>query len=143
MVVILGKYKWDFDHIAKMIGQALNRAQISFYIPKANQANSFDTEGDASQFWLPGAVTLAQVTRAKGNEAEVVYVVGLDSIALREASPEARNELFVALTRSRGFAHLSGIGSHAFYREVQEVLNSGPTFRFTYRKPKRELSELA
>ncbi|MBF6596259.1 MAG: hypothetical protein IVW51_17670 [Thermaceae bacterium] len=69
----------------------------------------------------------------------MVYVLGLDAIAQREASPEARNELFVALTRSRGFAYLSGIGNYPFYDEAGQVLRSGSSFNFVYRKPKREI----
>lgn len=142
MVVVLGDFR-EARSIIEILGRELNRARINYYLPKASQPNSFDSEGDASQFWFDGAVTITQVARAKGNEAEVVYVLGLDAIARREAAPEARNELFVALTRSRGFAHLSGIGSYTFYKEVQQVLQSGPTFRFIYRKLKRELSEEA
>ena len=64
-----------------------------------------------------------------------VLVVGVDKIAENESDPNLRHQLFVALTRSRGWACMSGIGDYAFYHEINQVIKSGDTFTFTYKKP--------
>ncbi len=51
----------------------------------------------------------------------MVYLVGLDNIAKNESDLKLRNQLFVALTRSRGWVSLSGIGDYSFYDEVNQV----------------------
>lgn len=45
----------------------------------------------------------------------MVYLVGLDNIAKNESDLKLRNQLFVALTRSRGWVSLSGIGDYLFF----------------------------
>jgi superfamily I DNA and RNA helicase len=63
----------------------------------------------------------------------MVYVVGLDNVAKNEQDPNLRNQLFVGLTRSRGWACLSGIGNYDLYDEMRKVITSGDTFTFTYK----------
>ena len=45
-----------------------------------------------------------------GQEADMVYVVGLDNLAKNESNLSLRNQLFIALTRARGWVKLSGWG---------------------------------
>ena len=89
-------------------------------------------------------MTISPVMQAKGNEADVVYVVGLDRIAAREENIQLRNQLFVGLSRSRGWVHLSGADMERspLAEEIQRVLTSGNTLRFTYRPPKRQLDDV-
>jgi superfamily I DNA and RNA helicase len=61
----------------------------------------------------------------------MVYLVGLDNIAKNESDTKLRNQLFVALTRSRGWVNISGIGDYPFYEEVNKVIAQGNTFTFT------------
>lgn len=62
--------------------------------------------------------------RAKGNEADMVYVVGLDNVAKDESNLQLRNQLFVALTRAKGWVKLSGVGSYPLYEEIWRVMRS-------------------
>lgn len=54
-------------------------------MPRKNQhsCNDFNLK-QPDKFWLDGAVTLSKIARAKGNEAPMVYVVGLEYIAKNE-----------------------------------------------------------
>jgi superfamily I DNA and RNA helicase len=91
---------------------------------------------------MEGGVTVSRVPRAKGNEADMVYVVGFDNVARNESDVSLRNQLFVALTRTRGWATLSGVGNYPMYEEMQRVIQSGDTFTFTYKRPlKRDIAE--
>lgn len=67
----------------------------------------------------------------------MVYVVGVDQVASNENNVNLRNQLFVAMTRARGWVSLSGInGNYAMYDEINNVLKSGNTFTFV-NKPSR------
>jgi superfamily I DNA and RNA helicase len=118
---------------------------IDIYIPSAPSSNILKFEWEVSQpnnFWCDGAVTVSRVPRAKGNEADMVYVVGFDNVARNESDVNCRNQLFVALTRTRGWASLSGVGNYPMYDEMRQVITSGDTFTFTYKRPpKRDLGD--
>ncbi|HAG85845.1 MAG TPA: DNA/RNA helicase, partial [Cyanobacteria bacterium UBA12227] len=117
---------------------------IDIYIPSAMDCNILipDQENrDPNKFWCEGGVTVSRIHRAKGNEADMVYVVGLDKVAKDESNLQLRNQLFVALTRSKGWVKLSGIGSYPMYEEMWRVIQSGDTFTFTFKcAPQREIS---
>ncbi len=118
---------------------------IDFYIPTAPDNNSF-LNGMApfpNKFWNEGGVTVSRVHRATGNEASIVYVVGIDSVARNESNIQLRNQLFVALTRARGWVSLSGIGNYPMYKEISQVIESKDTFTFTFQQPKHDISESA
>jgi superfamily I DNA and RNA helicase len=86
--------------------------------------------------------------RAKGHEAPMVYILGLEFVAQDEGNIKLRNQLFVALTRSMAWVHLSGItdpdthSDYLLYDEVRNVIRSGDTIKFIYQKPpKRNLAD--
>jgi superfamily I DNA and RNA helicase len=60
-----------------------------------------------------------------------------------------RNQLFVSITRSRGWVYLSGTGDEPFYREVSEVVDAvqrnprAPSLSFVYNRPDRSLDDEA
>ena len=110
---------------------------IKIFIPSATRPNQLKPkypDNDPDSFWYEDAVTVSRITRAKGNEADMVYVVGFDNVAKNADDVNARNQLFVALTRARGWVTLTGIGYYPMYDEMQKVILSGNTFEF-YNKP--------
>ena len=49
----------------------------------------------------------------------------------------------MALTCSRGFAHLSGVGRQPMFEEMERVMAAGQEFSFTFvKQPGRNLGEL-
>lgn len=76
------------------------------------------------------------MNQAKGNEADFVFVVGLDAIAEKDQEINERNSLFTAMTRTKGFLHMSGLGDYPLYAEIMAVLlaigNQPDTVSFTY-----------
>ena len=142
LVVTLGDY-YAAKEAQTWLARALSAKGISYFIPGARCANTLDPrwpDNDPNSFWREGALTLARVHQAKGNEAEVVYVVGLDNVARREDDINLRNQLFVALTRSRGWAHLSGVGESALFEEMRAVMACGEVLSFTFKRPpKRQI----
>jgi len=78
------------------------------------------------QFTKPGMITLARINRAKGNEAASVYVLGADSVTeetWRGQEIQRRNQLFVALTRSRAWCSITGTTPTApMHEEIEATL---------------------
>jgi superfamily I DNA and RNA helicase len=143
LVVILGS-SFEAIRLETSVAQFLMQQGIPIFIPGASECNLLKPDLDhraPNKFWCEGGVTVSRIHRAKGNEADMVYVVGGDLVAQDESNVSLRNQLFVALTRARGWVKLSGIGKYPFYKEVQRVMESGDTFTFKCdRRPQREIS---
>jgi len=82
-------------------------------------------------FTIEGMVTLSTVYRAKGNEAAAVFVIGVDAVSLKVRS--GRNKLFTAVTRSKAWVRVSGVGSTAqlIGAEIHTALQNFPVLKFT------------
>jgi superfamily I DNA and RNA helicase len=125
LVIILGDFK-GASSLESYVAKFLVKQGIDIYLP------------DANNFWSDGAVTITRIHRAKGNEADLVYLVGLDQIAQQEDNLQLRNQLFVGITRSKAWLNLSGIGYYPLYQEVRTLLNSPTELNFTFSFPKQQ-----
>ena len=100
-------------------------------------------------FFMEGRVSLSTVYRAKGNEAAVVFVVGVDGVKRRMRS--GRNRLFTAFTRSKAWLRISGIGKRAsiIFNEIELAQEKFPYLEFVMPDPEqvetiqRDLSQKA
>jgi superfamily I DNA and RNA helicase len=136
--------------LQQLIANKLHNSGISYYKPGAKCSNCYPgwDKQNADRFWWEDAITISRMYRAKGHEAPMVYILGLELIAQNEDNVALRNQLFVALTRSMAWIHLSGIkdpdthSDYLLYDEVKKVILSGDTIKFIYQKPpKRNLSD--
>lgn len=82
-------------------------------------------------FTIPNKVTLSTIYRAKGNEAAVVFVIGVDAISLKARGD--RNKLFTALTRTKAWLRVSGMqgSTSQIIKEMSEAEQNFPALRFT------------
>jgi superfamily I DNA and RNA helicase len=60
---------------------------------------------------------------------------GFDLVARDESNVNLRNGLFVALTRTRGWVRLSGVGEYPMCDEMRQVIAAGNSFTFTFDRP--------
>lgn len=92
-------------------------------------------------FSIEGHVTLSTIHKAKGNEAYSVHILGIDSLYSLEPSIRERNLMFTAMTRTKGWVSLSGIGSAAqrWIKELDFALKVCPNIEFKF-PSKTELS---
>jgi len=101
-------------------------------------------------FSKEGRVTLSTVHKAKGNEAFMVYVIGVDAV-MTHPDVRKRNMLFTAMTRAKGWVRISGIGDGAkrCISELKEAKNNFPALVFKYpnieemKIMKRDLAKVA
>ncbi len=143
LVIILGRGT-ELNFLEQQTAKFLMRQGINIYLPSSKNYNCLAKKQQDSQpnkFWWDGALTISSIYRAKGQEADLVYLIGLDNIAKNESSIYLRNQLFTALTRTRGWLYISGLGEYDFYQELANVIASGDMFDCKLAaKPKRHLN---
>jgi len=95
------------------------------------------------EFFIDGYVTLSGIYRAKGNEAVMVYLLnseycydGFDIVA-------RRNILFTAMTRSKGWVRVYGVGdkTEGLLNEYNKLKENGFKLKFIY-PTKTELEKI-
>ena len=114
-------------------------AEIARGLAKENIAcNNIHAAMGMVDFQKDGLVTLTTVHKAKGNEAFVVYVVGVDAV-FNPPTKRSRNMIFTAMTRAKGWVRVSGVGAeaHECVKEIEEAKKNSPYIRFTYPGPER------
>ncbi len=141
LVIILGS-SYDAAALAKQTATFLINQGINIYLPSQPTFNSLDFQEktNPNQFWYPGAISISTIHRAKGQAADLVYLIGLDQIAQDEANLYLRHQLYVALTRTRAWVNISGIGNYSLYQELTELIKNSNKISFsTTPLPQREL----
>lgn len=90
-------------------------------------------------FQVKGCVTLTGIFPAKGNEASVVYVTGFEQVG---ANPglivQERNQAFTAMTRTKGWCILTGVGKRAetLFKEIEAITKEPGQVTFPVPDPK-------
>lgn len=102
---------------------------------------------DARDFFVDNHVTLSTPRNAKGNEVPIVFVVGCEDIYSKVSMSlerQARNFMFISITRSKGWVFLSAVGrvKGVFSDELKKIQKYLPDMKFTY-PPDDKIKELA
>lgn len=142
LVIALGS-GYDAALLARQTATFLMACGIKIYLPAQSRFNNIDPDEQThpDRFWYPGAITISTIHRAKGQEADMVYLVGLDLIARDESNLYLRQQLFTALTRTRAWVNVSGMGNYPLFDELSQLIASSQQLTFTSTSlPQRELS---
>lgn len=91
-------------------------------------------------FYEKNHVVLTTPFRAKGNEANIVFVANCESVPA-DYSFSKRNSFFVSATRSRGWCYISGVGKYmeVLCEEIRKIQSGLP--KLSYVRPSSELVE--
>jgi superfamily I DNA and RNA helicase len=111
----------------------LRALEHSLYRHKIEANNIHVDSYGLVDFSMDQRVTLSTVHKAKGNEAFMVYVMGVDSCFVYP-DVQQRNKLFTAMTRAKAWVRLSGVGSNAerCLSELGLAKENFPSLRFKY-----------
>lgn len=143
LIIVLG-IGGETIQLQTYIANFLIQQGLDIFIPGTSDCNILKPSyhnAHGNQFWCEGGVTISRIHQAKGKVADMVYIIGLEQIAIAENNLNFRNQLFVAMTRSRGWLRLSGLGSYPLYEELARVIKSGNTFTFSRSfLPQRDIS---
>lgn len=110
---------------AAVIGEALQRRQIPSHL--------VGVMSSTDEVFRRGSVALANIYRAKGNEAPLVYLVNAQTCYGGPELTRKRNTLFTGITRSRAWVRICawGEGSQQLQREIESVRSNDFQLKFT------------
>lgn len=94
-----------------------------------------DTHPDVFFREEESSVTFTGIYRAKGNEAGMVYIINAhDGISNEYGQSNVRNRLFTAITRSKAWVRVLGVGQgmQQLVQEFKELQRANFELRFTY-----------
>ncbi len=95
-----------------------------------NSINVVDKD-NPKLFKLENTIAYTTIYRAKGNEANIVFILNSDAISSLEST--SRNSLFTAMTRSKFLVYILDSNSSTKYdEEIQKVIENGYTLEFIY-----------
>jgi superfamily I DNA and RNA helicase len=82
------------------------------------------TDTGVDTFRVEGSVTITSAFRAKGNEASMVYVYGFEDVGTSYDVVKKRNKAFTAMTRTKGWLVISGVGRTAevLFQELEAIM---------------------
>lgn len=85
-------------------------------------------------FFQEDSIAISQIYRAKGNEAAIVYLINADLCARGINLSRKRNIIFTAMTRSKAWVRVSGIGDDMdlLIQEFNSVKERNFQLEFTY-----------
>ncbi|HIR75943.1 MAG TPA: DEAD/DEAH box helicase, partial [Candidatus Choladousia intestinipullorum] len=85
-------------------------------------------------FYQEDSIAISQIYRAKGNEAAVVYLVNAGLCAKGDNLSRKRNILFTAITRTKAWVRVSGLGTdmQLLIDEYQKVKEKDFVLHFVY-----------
>jgi len=111
----------------------LGRLQSALIFEHQISVNNIHGVFGESDFQRDGAVTLSTVHKAKGNEAFMVYVVGVDAL-FPKPTVRQRNMLFAAMTRAKGWLRVTGLspGADMCISEIKAAKAKFPRLEFVY-----------
>ncbi|WP_330112025.1 ATP-binding domain-containing protein [Cetobacterium somerae] len=97
--------------------------------------------GSRETFFEENSITISHIYRAKGNEAPMVYLMDADFCYTGSDLITKRNILFTAITRSKGWVRVLGVGENMekLISEYEKVKENGYSLDFIY--PTREEQE--
>lgn len=109
--------------------------QISYFLSEygidVNNVNA--DKYNISDFSVDNKVTYSTIHKAKGNEGYSVYIIGSECL-YHNPNVKNRNLLFTAMTRTKGWLTMTGIGYPAIelFDEIQQAKNNIPYLKFNY-----------
>ncbi len=112
-----------------------NLASLQSMLGLADIASIIPGLVDSSwEFSEAGRITLSTVYRAKGNEAPVVYILASEKLYDYVGEVENRNRVFTAMSRSKGWVRMTGVGPgmKRLEEEIAAIEADFPRFRFTF-----------
>jgi superfamily I DNA and RNA helicase len=114
----------------QVLSQSLIRMGLNAHL--AGVSTSRDT------FFQKNSITAASIYRAKGNEAPMVYIVNSDWCAFGQEMIRLRNVLFTAITRSRAWVRICGVGNGMtlLEEEISSVRDKG--YKLSFKIPTQE-----
>lgn len=156
----ISQYGWVAETIKKLIEEdELDHTDFLIVVPNVKQSRSIGgnilnalravklqghVPGQTSskdEIFKPGSIAITHIHRAKGNEAPVVFVVDTQFCEGPYSIKRRRNILFTAITRSRAWTYITGVGEamEQIEREIAAIRRD--QYKLIFHYPTREEAE--
>jgi superfamily I DNA and RNA helicase len=129
----------EHDDILIVVPEAITIRSAAAKIMKALRGHGINAHlvgvtTSRDEVFSADSIAVTSIYRAKGNEAPMVYVIGADYCASGFNLGRKRNILFTAITRSRAWARISGVGERmaALIGESDAIVQDDFDLRFRY-----------
>lgn len=128
-ILVIGVDNRYYKTYGEDIKRELSKYEIEMVIAGEDTATNV--------FRIDDKVTYSGIRRAKGNEASVVYIVGFDSILGGYDIVQQRNTAFTAMTRSKGWCVITGVGDRAetLFNEIKKIAKNPEKITFKVPDP--------
>lgn len=132
-IMIIHPIIYNFDNDISLLIKELKEKEINFFIPGKDERSK-------DRSFQEGAITITNIFRAKGNEVPMVYLIHseyLYSGIYGRNLITKRNILFTAITRSKSWIRVCGVGSdmEKLIEEFNQVKNNDFKLNFIYPTP--------
>lgn len=105
-------------------------------------SHTVGVDSDPNTFFQPDSITFTGIYRAKGNEAGMVYIINAQdchSAAVNLAT--IRNRLFTAITRSKAWVRVLGVGSGMQHLMEEYEMLKAKSFELAFKYPTEQQRE--
>ena len=133
----------EHDDILVIVSDPLSVRPYGATMMRALKALKIDSHlagvtASRDALFFENSIAITSIHRAKGNEAPMVYILGAESCYRGWDLSRKRNILFTAITRSRAWVRICGVGENmqALGGEIKGI--SGHDFRLEFRYPTEE-----
>jgi len=130
----------DHDDILIVLPDAVRAKRRASQIRSALARRGIDShlagvDTSADEVFIEGSVALANIYRAKGNEAPMVYALDSQYAAGSDNAVSRRNTIFTAITRSRAWVRVCGWGEESRVIAEEFARVTEKQFRLDFRIP--------
>ena len=131
ILIVLPDVRYSKSYGAKIL-DTLMRKKIHGHIP--GQTSSRD------ELFRKNSIAITHIYRAKGNESPVVFILNSEFSENPCGIKQRRNILFTAMTRSRAWTYILGVGDRMdqLLSELKKIEND--RFRLKFHYPSREVA---
>lgn len=113
-----------------------NTAKLRSILAAANlRTHIAGVTSSPDEFFIENSIVFTSIFRAKGNEAPMVYIMNAHYCCEGPELIKKRNTLFTAITRSKGWVRVSGIGESMQKLKDEFELIAQNKFRMSFTYP--------
>ena len=118
----------DHAHFSKIFREELQKRNMKDHDIRINLVD----KNNPVRVKIENAIPYTTIYRAKGNEANLVFILNCNSISLSFRNSTARNKIFTAMTRAKWQVWLYGKDMEDYSHELTQVKTNDYMLKFNY-----------
>lgn len=120
--------KLDYSNFSKIFNNKLMGYKEKEIIARINLVDN----NNPVRVSMKDSISFTTIYRAKGNEANLVFILNSNKISLSSRNSSGRNQIFTAMTRAKWQVWLYGENMSEYSAELEQVRNNNYQLIFDY-----------